>query len=451
MSSSANRRRSSLTISDKPFDLERSTSCFVHGFLQDERLHDDSLPHTGPENEHYLKDFPNDKAPNQGKDAHLRSRTLTKKQLSDMAFSMRELSRRLGRFKLKLKVRNVFLLTKAHDPTLIVKTREVADWLLSDKCAGPYTVFVEETLRDNKRFDAKGLVEKDENRKNRLKFWTNEDCAKRPHIFDIVLALGGDGTVLYASWLFQRVVPPVIAFALGSLGFLTKFDFDAYANTLTKTFHEGLTVSLRLRLEATIMRSQAGLDEDGVKQGDLIEELIGKHDDKQFTHMPEKTHDILNDLVCDRGPSATMSSIEVFGDNYHITTIQADGVCVATPTGSTAYNLAAGGSLCHPDNPVIMLTAICAHTLSFRPIVLPDTVVLRLGVPYDARTGSWVSFDGRERAELRPGDYVTISASRFPFPTVLPLGRGGEDWIDSLSQTLNWNSRQRQKSFKEWK
>lgn len=92
-----------------------------------------------------------------------------------------------------------------------------------------------------------------------------------------------------------------------------------------------------------------------------------------------------------------MSSIEIFGDDEHFTTVQADGVCVATPTGSTAYNLAAGGSLCHPENPVILVTAICAHTLSFRPIILPDTIVLRVGVPYDARTSSWASFDGRER------------------------------------------------------
>ena len=92
-----------------------------------------------------------------------------------------------------------------------------------------------------------------------------------------------------------------------------------------------------------------------------------------------------------------MSSIEIFGDDEHFTTVQADGVCVATPTGSTAYNLAAGGSLCHPENPVILVTAICAHTLSFRPIILPDTIVLRIGVPYDARTSSSASFDGRER------------------------------------------------------
>lgn len=146
-----------------------------------------------------------------------------------------------------------------------------------------------------------------------------------------------------------------------------------------------------------------------------------------------------------------MSSVEIFGDDEHFTSVQADGVCVATPTGSTAYNLAAGGSLCHPENPVILVTAICAHTLSFRPIILPDTIVLRLGVPYDARTSSWASFDGRERVELCPGDYVTISASRYPFANVMPQGRRSEDWINSISGKLGWNTRQRQKSFNEWK
>ena len=145
-----------------------------------------------------------------------------------------------------------------------------------------------------------------------------------------------------------------------------------------------------------------------------------------------------------------MSSTEIFGDDEHFTSVQADGICVATPTGSTAYNLAAGGSLCHPENPVILVTAICAHTLSFRPIILPDTIVLRVGVPYDARASSWASFDGRERVELHPGDYVTISASRYPFANVMPHGRRSEDWVNSLSGKLGWNTRQRQKSFKEW-
>ena len=222
--------------------------------------------------------------------------------------------------------------------------------------------------------------------------------------------LGGDGTVLYASWLFQKIVPPVLSFALGSLGFLTKFDFDGYQDTLNSTFREGITISLRLRFEGTVMRAQHKENEG---QRDLIEELVGEEAENSHTHKPDGTFVILNDIVVDRGPNPSeiamfvcgrstnndvaMSALELFGDEEHFTTVQADGMCVATPTGSTAYNLAAGGSLCHPENPVILVTAICAHTLSFRPIILPDTIVLRVGVPYDARTSSWASFDGRER------------------------------------------------------
>lgn len=158
------------------------------------------------------------------------------------------------------------------------------------------------------------------------------------------------------------------------------------------------------------MRSQHKTRNNGE---DLVEELIGTEAEDDFTHKPDGKYEILNDIVVDRGPNPSrwmyfagdlasdqkpaMSAIELFGDEDHFTTITGDGLCVATPTGSTAYNLAAGGSLCHPDNPVICVTAICAHTLSFRPIILPDTIVLRIGVPYDARTSSWASFDGRER------------------------------------------------------
>ena len=236
---------------------------------------------------------------------------------------------------------------------------------------------------------------------------------------------------------------------MGSLGFLTRFDFERYPVTLATAFEDGITVSLRLRFEATVMRSEHRHPD--CTNRDLVEELIGEEREDCHTHKPDGTHHILNEVVIDRGPNPTMSTTELFGDNEHFTTVQADGVCVATPTGSTAYNLAAGGSLCHPDNPVILMTAICAHTLSFRPIILPDTMVLRLGVPYDARASSWASFDGRDRVELKPGDYVTISASRFPFPSVLPLDKKREDWIDSISRTLNWNSRQRQKAWNEEK
>ncbi|KAH6648969.1 ATP-NAD kinase [Truncatella angustata] len=414
----------------------------------------------------------------------LHSRLLTKKQLSDMAWGVRELSRRLGSVRLRFKAKSIFILTKVYDADLIPKTREVTKWLLSPERDVRYTVYLEDSIKENKKFNMPGLLE--ELRKEyidaeemepdapknaldkRLRYWNVQMCRSRPHTFDFVVSLGGDGTVLYASWLFQRIVPPVLSFALGSLGFMTKFDFGQHQDILTKAFRDGVTVSLRLRFECTVMRSQkrkktikndAGQaenedeDEDEAhSRRDLVEELIGEEKDDDHTHRPDGTYEILNELVVDRGPNPTMSFTEIFGDDEHFTSVMADGLCVSTPTGSTAYNLAAGGSLCHPENPVMLVTSICAHTLSFRPIILPDTIVLRVGVPYSVRNSSWASFDGRERVELYPGDYVTVSASRFPFASVMPEGRRSEDWINSISGKLGWNTRQKQKNenYKPW-
>ncbi|GKT49249.1 NAD(+) kinase [Colletotrichum spaethianum] len=407
----------------------------------------------------------------------LHSRLLTKKQLSEMAWGVRELSRRLSSMRIRFRVKSIFLLTKIHDADLISRTRELTKWLLSHERDVDYTVYVEEKFKDNKKFNAPGMVEelskeavdagqppnkaKGDAISKRLRYWDEDMCRNRPHMFDFVITLGGDGTVLYASWLFQRIVPPVLSFSLGSLGFLTKFDFEEHRTILESAFNKGVTVSLRLRFEGTIMRSQqrkrladieegsSSQDEDGPKP-DLVEELVGEEREDEHTHKPDGTFEILNEIVVDRGPNPTMSYTEIFGDDEHFTSVLADGICVSTPTGSTAYNLAAGGSLCHPENPVMLVTAICAHTLSFRPIILPDTIVLRVGVPYDARTNSWASFDGRERMELFPGDYVTISASRYPFASVQAQGRRSEDWVNSISGKLGWNTRQKQKGYKEW-
>lgn len=246
------------------------------------------------------------------------SRLLTKRQLSDMAWGVRELSKRLGSIKLKLKVRTVFLLTKAHDEELIGNTREVARWLLSPDRQVRYTVYVEENLKENEKFDSKGLLqelaeledkkEKDGGevkRGERLRYWNDEMCRSRPHTFDFIVTLGGDGTVLYASWLFQRIVPPVLSFALGSLGFLTKFDYEDFQGCLTRAFRDGVTVSLRLRFEGTVMRHQ---EREGAGERDLVEELVGEEKEDERTHRPDGTYEILNDIVVDRGPNPSTCS-----------------------------------------------------------------------------------------------------------------------------------------------
>ena len=148
--------------------------------------------------------------------------------------------------------------------------------------------------------------------------------------------------------------------------------------------------------------------------------------------------------MIDRGPSPWVSNLELYDDDKLLTIVQADGLILSTPTGSTAYSLSAGGSLVHPSIPAILLSPICPHTLSFRPMLLPDSAILRVCVPRSSRATAYVSFDGRNRVELRKGDYVEIQASRFPFPTI---AREEGEWVDTVCKTFQWNQRERQKPF----
>ena len=97
---------------------------------------------------------------------------------------------------------------------------------------------------------------------------------------------------------------------------------------------------------------------------------------------------------------------------------QGDGLIVSTPTGSTAYAVAAGASMIHPSVPAVMVTPICPHSLSFRPIVVPAGVELKISVSPDSRNTAWVSFDGRKRQELCHGDSLRVNTSIYPIPSI---------------------------------
>jgi len=152
---------------------------------------------------------------------------------------------------------------------------------------------------------------------------------------------------------------------------------------------------------------------------------------------------VLNEVVIDRGSSPYLAALECFCDNVHLTTVQADGVIFSTPTGSTAYSMAAGGSVVHPAVPAILVTPICPHVLSFRSMVFPDHVVLRCYVPKDARSEASVAFDGKHRRELHRGDSVQIQMSPYPVPTICRVDHSA-DWLTSLKRNFNFNTRARQ-------
>ncbi|KRT85083.1 hypothetical protein AMK59_1421 [Oryctes borbonicus] len=157
---------------------------------------------------------------------------------------------------------------------------------------------------------------------------------------------------------------------------------------------------------------------------------------------------VLNEVVVDRGPSPFLSNIDLFLDGKHITSVQGDGLIVSTPTGSTAYAVAAGASMIHPSVPAIMVTPICPHSLSFRPIVVPAGVELKISVSPDSRNTSWVSFDGRNRQELLHGDSLRVTTSIYPVPSICAQDQIS-DWFDSLAECLHWNVRKRQKHLDE--
>ncbi|KAL6887883.1 NAD kinase associated with ferric reductase [Trichoderma evansii] len=346
--------------------------------------------------------------------------SMSHSRLVQTATSVREVSKQLQRRPIKQAVRNVMIVTKARDNQLVYLTRELATWLLQTPRYGSdvgVNVYVDAKLRNSKRFNASSIVAGDARFENMLRYWTPDLCWSQPEKFDLVLTLGGDGTVLFTSWLFQRVVPPVLSFSLGSLGFMTTFEFEHYKKHLNRVMgDDGMKINLRMRFTCTVYRQ--GSNGNPMDEGEQFE--------------------VLNELVIDRGPSPYVSNLELYGDDELLTVVQADGCIFSTPTGSTAYSLSAGGSLVHPDIPAILLTPICPHTLSFRPMVLSDTMALRIAVPRNSRATAYCAFDGKGRVELKQGDHVTITASQYPFPTVT---RTDTEWFDSVSRTLRWNVR----------
>ena len=240
---------------------------------------------------------------------------------------------------------------------------------------------------------------------------------------DLIITFGGDGLLMHCNSLFQgsASVPPIISFDFGIMSFLAPFAYDKFEEEIDSIIKDGAVLTLRMRLECTIWRGGP----DGPKES--------------------FSHHVLNEAVIDRGIAPSLAVIDVSCNQRYLTTIQGDGLIIATPTGSTAYSLAAGGSMVHPSVPAILITPICAHTLSIRPLLLPSSSVLQCDLPLDARANGYVSFDGQFRQELLKGDSVKIRLSSSPLSTVARDSETG-DWLNALRSGFNFNHRARQTS-----
>ncbi|KAL4515606.1 hypothetical protein Ndes2526B_g03744 [Nannochloris sp. 'desiccata'] len=237
------------------------------------------------------------------------------------------------------------------------------------------------------------------------------------HPIDLAITLGGDGTVLHLASLFKEdaPMPPVVSFAMGTLGFLTPFKTSMARTVLSRLLWppwEGEPVFATLR-----SRKQCEVHWGGKSQ---------------------RVHRVLNECTIDRGASPQVVMLETFVDGQHVTTVHADSLIIATPSGSTAYSMSAGGPMVAPSVPCTLITPVAPHSLSFRPIVVPETAVIEVHLPESARSNSArASFDGRHTVRLRKGSSVVCRASRYALPmiTMHPLD---EDWYEGITAKLKW-------------
>jgi NAD+ kinase len=306
--------------------------------------------------------------------------------------------------------RACLLVSKQSDQILLRTLQDMAKFLISQ---GIIVVLEPQVLKDHPNL--KETV-------HGVRTFSKADQLERS--IDLVVTIGGDGTLTWAVSLFRGGMPPVLAFAAGSLGFLTPFPLDHWVRTLTGLLdlHCERTpqpLVCRMRLRVCIRRRGSDTEAHQVQ--------------------------CLNEVLVHRGASGSLVKLNVGVDGEKVTLVQGDGLILATPTGSTAYSLAAGGSMVHPAVPGILLTPVSPHSLSFRPALLPDSAVISVGVPLTARCGAAVSVDGKDLCVLKIGDSVEVAASSHPVPTICHTTET-KDWFSSVQSGLQWNMRLEQKA-----
>lgn len=230
-----------------------------------------------------------------------------------------------------------------------------------------------------------------------------------PAACDLVIVLGGDGTLIGMADLIAsgHADVPILGVNYGSLGFLTEITLPELFEALEATIAGRTSVHPRAMLAVRTVR-RAGDSSD---------------------------HVVLNDMVITKGALSRIIEIGVVVDDLPVMTIRADGLIVASPTGSTAYNLAAGGPIVHPSVDAMLLTPIAPHTLTNRPIVIPGGSHVQVRPIMDAKDEVFVTFDGQSGFPLRPDDLVSIRRAARPIRIIKSARR---TYFELLREKLKW-------------
>lgn len=255
-----------------------------------------------------------------------------------------------------------------------------------------------------------------------ISYWNENFIKSNKQFFDLVITLGGDGCVLYVSKLFQDYVPPIMPIAVNVKGFLITFEYKNFKNDIKRILNDEVNIVFRIRLACKIFR----------------------HNNNTKDAIFEKEVHVLNEVSVYRGLGLCPAEVELYINGHLLSTVKGDGIIVATPTGSTAYSLSAGGPLLHPKIHAISVTPICPHTLSIRPLVVSDTCTVKLRPARDFKKTVWASFDGKHNFKFSENDYISISSSPYVFPVI---ETSKNEYIENISRRFGWNKRVTQKAF----
>ena len=230
-----------------------------------------------------------------------------------------------------------------------------------------------------------------------------------PSLVDVIVVLGGDGTMLGVARLVGNKGIPILGVNLGGLGFITEVNRDEIFDAVEKVLSGSCSVEERIMLTAFVIR-----------HGEKIADFI-----------------VLNDVVVNKGALARIIDLETYINNSYVTTFKADGLIIATPTGSTAYSLSAGGPILYPTLNSIVLTPICPHTLTNRPIVLPDDFTIEIILRSESED-VFLTLDGQVGFSLKKDDIIEIRKSAFTTRLLIPCER---DYFQILRTKLKWGER----------
>jgi NAD+ kinase len=235
------------------------------------------------------------------------------------------------------------------------------------------------------------------------------DRTELPKHSDLLIVLGGDGTLLSAARLAVDRGVPILAVNLGGLGFLTTVSHDELFSILEEIFANKHRISERVMLASEVVRG-----------GSIIRQQMA-----------------LNDAVLNKEALARIMDLELRVDGEYVTTYKADGLIVATPTGSTAYSLSAGGPIVYPIVDAFVVTPICPHTLTNRPIIIPDSVTIEIGFE-SGGNNAFLTLDGQIGIELSQGDRVVLRRAPNRLRLVRPARK---TYYEILRNKLKWGER----------